>query len=226
LAGIAIKWRYAKCGNQEKFEYSPVIPTKYAHYRLLTSDYSGDIIGIKEKNKGDNMKRVIVFVSILLVVTSLIAGCGGGNAKTSLSTTSNTPKSSVTSTSTAPTSMAATTGVIQWPSAALVGVPVFSYGTIAGYKNNANGSVQVTIANISGTSAPGNYTSDLTKAGWSIYLSVYNTAAQGTEIEASLGQNGTISGLEIQFTSSGTKATITYNASSPPWQWTATTPAP
>jgi hypothetical protein len=167
------------------------------------------------------MKRVIVFVSILLLITLVIAGCGGGSTKT----TGTTPKSSVTSSTIATTSLAATTGIIQWPSAALVGVPVFAYGTIAGYKNNADGSVQVTIANISGTSAPGEYTSDLTKAGWSIYLSVYNTAAQGTEIEASLGQSGTVSGLEIQFTSSGTKATITYNASSPPWQWVATTPA-
>jgi hypothetical protein len=167
------------------------------------------------------MKRVIVFVSILLVITLVIAGCGGGSTKT----TGNTSKSSVTSSTIVSTSLAATTGIIQWPSAALVGVPVFAYGTIAGYKNNADGSVQVSIANISGTSAPGNYTSDLTKAGWSIYLSVYNTAAQGTEIEASLGQSGTVSGLEIQFTSSGTKATITYNASSPPWQWAATTPA-
>ena len=170
------------------------------------------------------MKRVIVFVSILLVITFVITGCGGGSAKTSVSTAINTTKSSVTSSKTAPSSSAATTGIIQWPSAALAGVPVFTYGTITGYNNNANGSVQVTFANITGTSAPGEYTNDLTKAGWSIYLSVYNTAAQGTEIEASLGQSGTVSGLEILFTSSGTKATITYNASSPPWQWTTTSP--
>jgi hypothetical protein len=175
-------------------------------------------------NKGDAMKKVIVFVPILLVVTFVIAGCGGGSAKTSVSTTGNTLKSTVKSSTIAPTSSAATTGIIQWPSATLVGVPVFTYGTITGYNNNANGSVQVTFANITGTSAPGEYTSDLTKAGWSIYITVYNIAAQGTEIEASLGQSGTISGLEILFNSTGTKATITYNASSPPWKWTATSP--
>jgi hypothetical protein len=66
--------------------------------------------------------------------------------------------------------------------------------------------------------------SDLTNAGWSIYLSGYNTAIQETEIEASISQNGGTSGLEVFFTNNG-KATITYNASSPPWQWTTTSPA-
>jgi hypothetical protein len=174
---------------------------------------------LNKYDKGDDMKKVIVFVSILLVVTFVIAGCGGGSAKTSVSTTVNTVKSTAATTVTS--SPAVTAG---WPAAALAGVPVFTYGTVTGYTNNANGSVQVAIANITGTSAPGDYTSDLTKAGWSIYLSVYNTAAQGTEIEASLGQNGGVSGLEILFTSSGTRATITYNASTPPWQWTAASP--
>jgi PBP1b-binding outer membrane lipoprotein LpoB len=171
------------------------------------------------------MKRVIVFVSILLVVTFVIAGCSGGSTKASVSTTVNAPMSSVTSSTIASTSPATTNSSnIQWPSATLVGVPVFTYGTITGYNNNVNGNVQVTIANITDAAASGKYMSDLTNAGWSIYLSNYNTAAQGTEIEASIGQNGGISGLEILFTNNG-KATITYNASTPPWQWTTTSPA-
>ena len=172
------------------------------------------------------MKKVIVFVSMLLVLTLVIAGCSGRSSKTSVSTAVNAPMSSVTSSTKVSTSSAATTSSnIQWPSATLVGVPVFTYGTITGYNNNVNGNVQVTIANITDLAASGKYESDLTNAGWSIYLSVYNTTAQGTEIEASLGQNGGVSGLEILFSSSETKATITYNASTPPWQWTTTSPA-
>ena len=117
------------------------------------------------KNKGDNMKKVIVFVSILLVVTLVIAGCSGGSSKTSVSTTVNAPMSSVTSSTKVSTSSAATTSSnIQWPSATLVGVPVFTYGTITGYNNNVNGNVQVTIANITDLAASGKYESDLTNS--------------------------------------------------------------
>jgi hypothetical protein len=172
------------------------------------------------------MKKVIVFVSLLMVVTLVIAGCSGGSSKTSVSTTVNAPMSSVTSSTKVSTSSAATTSSnIQWPSATLVGVPVFTYGTITGYNNNVNGNVQVTIANITDLAASGKYESDLTNAGWSIYVSVYNTSAEGTEIEASLSQNGGISGLEILFANGETKATITYNPTTPPWQWTTTSPA-
>ena len=137
------------------------------------------------------MKRVIVFVSILLVVTFIIAGCSGGSTKTSVSTTVNAPMSSVTSSTIAPTSpaVATTTGSnIQWPSAMPTDVPIFTYGTITGSNNNVNGTVQVTFDKITDAGAPGKYASDLMKAGWNIYCIQHNS--QGIEIEASLGQSG------------------------------------
>jgi len=161
------------------------------------------------------MKRVIVFVSTLLVVMFIIAGCSGGSTKTSVSTTINATMSSLTSSTVASTSPAATpSSNIQWPSAMPAAVPIFTYGTITGSNNNVNGTVQVTFDNVTDAGAPGKYASDLVNAGWGIYLN------NGVKVEASLSQSGgTLSGLEVIFANNG--ATIIYNASTPPWQWSA-----
>ena len=153
------------------------------------------------------MKKVIVFVSMLLVVTFVIAGCSGGSTTKSTSTIGNNPMSTVPPTTTIPTFPAVTTesGKIQWPSAMPSDVPIFTYGTITGSNNNIMGSVQATFGNVA-ANASANYQNDLKNAGWN----VYDVAVDGSEIDADKGQRG----VTVMFTSNGTKAAVTYNATS------------
>jgi len=84
-------------------------------------------------------------------------------------------------------------------------VPIFTYGTITGSNNNVMGGVQATFGNVT-ANASASYQTDLTNAGWN----VYNVAPDGSEIDADKGARG----VRVMFMSNGTKAAVTYNATS------------
>jgi len=153
------------------------------------------------------MKKVTVLVSMLLVIAFVMAGCSGGSATKSPSTTANAPMSTVPSSITISTLPSVTTlsGSLKWPSAMPADVPIFTYGTITGSNNNVMGGVQATFGNVT-ANASASYQTDLTNAGWN----VYNVAPDGSEIDADKGARG----VTVMFTSNGTKAAVTYNATS------------